>query len=241
MPGSKLPNTLPSADFFAECMRSLRIGKNHQIVCYDHPGMFSVSRAAWMLRYFGASNVRIMNGGLQKWIKEGRSVASGPYTPGEGLADDGDYSFSVADPSRVITEVGRMHELAGLLHGGSKDWHIIDTRPAARFNGEVEEPKGVRGGNITGSTNIPFGTFVDSETGCLKSDGELEKIFESKGCDMSKNMVHTCNVGITTCTADLAWNIIGGKPASLYDGSWSEYVSWLTKSKLVSLCNLGTL
>ena len=134
-----------------------------------------------------------------------------------------------------------MHELAGLLHGGSKDWHIIDTRPAARFNGEVEEPKGVRGGNITGSTNIPFGTFVDSETGCLKSDGELEKIFESKGCDMSKNMVHTCNVGITTCTADLAWNIIGGKPASLYDGSWSEYVSWLTKSKLVSLCNLGTL
>jgi len=63
-PGSGLPNTLPSAEIFTEHMKALRIRKDDTIVCYDHVGMFSVARCAWMLRYFGASNVRIMNGGL---------------------------------------------------------------------------------------------------------------------------------------------------------------------------------
>ena len=91
-------------------------------MCYDHVGMFSVARCAWMLRYFGASNVRILNGGLQKWIKEGRAVTSGPYTPGEGLAEDGDYSYAAADPSRVVTDVKRIHELAGMIYNGSQEW-----------------------------------------------------------------------------------------------------------------------
>jgi len=61
---SGLPNTLPSLELFTEHMRNLRIGRDSNIVCYDHVGMFSVARCAWMLRFFGAANVRIMNGGL---------------------------------------------------------------------------------------------------------------------------------------------------------------------------------
>ena len=66
-PGSKLPHTLPSAEIFTEHMKRLRIGKTDQIICYDVQGMFSVARAAWMFRFFGAENVRIMSGGLTKW------------------------------------------------------------------------------------------------------------------------------------------------------------------------------
>ena len=58
-------------------MRNLQIRKSHQIVCYDVQGMFSVARVAWMLRYFGATNVRILNGGMKKWEAEGRGIASG--------------------------------------------------------------------------------------------------------------------------------------------------------------------
>lgn len=63
-------------------MRRLRVRKDDEIVCYDLMGVQAVARAAWMLRYFGASNVRIMNGGLQKWVKEGRPVHEGPYVDG---------------------------------------------------------------------------------------------------------------------------------------------------------------
>jgi len=47
------------------------------IVCYDNQGLFSVARAAWMFRYFGADNVRILNGGLKKWLAEGNPTLSG--------------------------------------------------------------------------------------------------------------------------------------------------------------------
>mmetsp|Transcript_2231 Transcript_2231/g.3056 ORF Transcript_2231/g.3056 Transcript_2231/m.3056 type:complete len:98 (+) Transcript_2231:311-604(+) len=97
---------MPSVEMFKEHMQRMRIGKDCEIVCYDHVGMFSVARCAWMLRYFGAGNVRIMNGGLQKWLKEGRAVYSGAYTPGEGLPEDADYSsWAAHDPSLVITDI----------------------------------------------------------------------------------------------------------------------------------------
>lgn len=78
-------------------MRAMRVAKNNQIICYDHVGMFSVARCAWMLRYFGAKNVKIMNGGLQKWISEGRPVYSGEYSVGKGLNKHGDYSYEADD------------------------------------------------------------------------------------------------------------------------------------------------
>jgi len=71
--------------------------------------MFSVARCAWMLRYFGASNVSIMNGGFQKWLKEERPYYTGPYTPGEGIGKDGDYSYKVQDSSTVVTDIAKIH------------------------------------------------------------------------------------------------------------------------------------
>ena len=76
-----------------------------------------------MLRYFGASNVRIMNGGLKKWLKEGRKVYSGSYTDGETLPEDGEYGgWAVQDPSMAITEIGKIHEIAGKLYHGDETW-----------------------------------------------------------------------------------------------------------------------
>ena len=228
-PGSPLPNTMPNSEVFTQHMKNLRIAKDHQIVCYDHVGMFSVARCAFMLRFFGAANVRIMNGGLQKWLNEGRTVYSGPYTPGEGLLTDGDYNYRPLDPSRVIMDVAKIHEIVGKIYRGSKEWQITDARSAARFNGEAEESrtnqrKSVRAGHITGSINVPYSSYIEAETGCLKSDEELRKLFVSKGLDLKKNTVHSCGSGVTACIADLAWNICGGKPAAMYDGSWAEYV-----------------
>ena len=121
-PDSDLPNTLPPAEIFSEHMHAMRIRKDDTIICYDHVGMFSVARCAWMLRYFGAGNVRIMNGGLQKWISEGRPVYSGAYSVGEGLPADGDFNYQAEEPDRVITDISKVHSIAGKLVNGDKDW-----------------------------------------------------------------------------------------------------------------------
>ena len=225
-PGSDLPHTLPSVEVFTEHMKRLRVGKTDQIICYDAVGMFSVARAAWMMRFFGAENVRIMSGGLKKWTKEGRDTVGGAYTAGEGLPADGDYSYEVVDASKVVTEINTMHRLAyHLAHKGTQ-WQITDARGAARFLGEVPEPRpGLRSGHITGSKNLPFTDLVDAETGELKTDKELARIVTDAGIDTTRNTVNSCGSGVTACIVDLSLRILGAEKTAIYDGSWSEYVS----------------
>ena len=95
--------------------------------------MFSVARAAWMLRYFGATNVRIMSGGMKKWDKEGRDTVSGPYTPGEGLPEEGDYSYAAStkiygkaheksEIGEAITDIDQVHHVAYFIVNKASDW-----------------------------------------------------------------------------------------------------------------------
>lgn len=76
-----------------------------------------------MFRYFGAGNVRIMNGGLQKWLKEGRPVFTGGYTDGESLSAGGKYGgWAAQDTTQAVTEIAKVHEIAGKLFHGAQDW-----------------------------------------------------------------------------------------------------------------------
>ena len=70
------------------------------MVVYDGSaqGIFTAARAAWMLRYFGATNVRVLNGGLSKWQRDGRPIIeNAPLLSATFEESDGDYSFGVAD------------------------------------------------------------------------------------------------------------------------------------------------
>ena len=101
-------------------MRRLRIGKNCKVILYDHVGMFAVARAAWMFRYFGVADVKIMNGGLQKWLKEGREVYSGSYTDGMGLPEENDYDFCVKTPETAVTDINKVYSIATEIFKGGE-------------------------------------------------------------------------------------------------------------------------
>ncbi len=58
---------MPNLETWNESMRELRVKTDDQIVVYDNSGIFSAPRAFLMLRYFGAKNVKILNGGMKKW------------------------------------------------------------------------------------------------------------------------------------------------------------------------------
>lgn len=97
---TSLPFMLPSESAFKDSMVALGVQRHQQIVVYDasSQGIFTAARVAWMLRYFGATNVRVLNGGLKKWQADGRAtVQDSPRHSETYKEEEGDYSFSIVD------------------------------------------------------------------------------------------------------------------------------------------------
>ena len=129
--------------------------------------------------------VRILEGGLPKWIKEGRPLETGAAQPKRR-----------APSPRASTKASslRSSEVREALASGSAQ--VVDARPADRFRGEAPEPRpGLRSGHMPGSLNLPFVDIV--EHGRLKPPEALKAVFAEHQVDLEKPIITTCGSGVT--------------------------------------------
>src|SRR6478672_414583 len=75
------PHMLPRATEFGRAMEQLGVGRGDRIVVYDNSPLRTAARGWFMLRHFGAERVAVLDGGLGKWIAEGRAVEGGDAKP----------------------------------------------------------------------------------------------------------------------------------------------------------------
>ena len=100
---------------------------------------------------------------------------------------------------------------------------VVDARAAARFRGEVPEPRpGLRKGHIPSARNVPF-TEVLNPDGTMKSPADLRVVFGAAGVDLSRPVITTCGSGVTAAVLSLALESLGHRDHALYDGSWAEW------------------
>ena len=100
---------------------------------------------------------------------------------------------------------------------------IVDARAAARFRGEVDEPRaGLARGHIPGALNVPYTTLLQ-EDGRFKSPEAIAAIFGNAGVNLAKPIVNTCGSGVTAAILALAEAIAGNEMAAVYDASWCEW------------------
>jgi thiosulfate/3-mercaptopyruvate sulfurtransferase len=207
-----LPHMLPKPDALAKAMTALGLGDGMRFVVYDALGLYASARVWWTLRAYGVEDVRILDGGLPRWIKEGRPLETGDAHPKPRL-------FT---PRLEDHFVATLDEVRAVLKTGSA--LVVDARPADRFRGDVPEPRaGVRSGRIPGSLNLPFVDIV--ERGSLKTPDALKAVFAEHGIDLQKPIITTCGSGVTAAILTLAVEEAGGKVEGLYDGSWAEWGS----------------
>lgn len=208
--GTDLPHMLPSPKAFAAAMRDLGIGSSMQLIVYDNAGLQGGARVWWTLRLFGARDVKILAGGLQRWKAEGRPLEHGDV---KRAARDFIVNFDHAG----VAGLDRVKRAAAT---GSAQ--IVDARSAVRFCGEAPEPRpGVRGGHIPGSVNLPWREIA--QNGELRSPEEIAAAFTKAGVDLDKPVVATCGSGVTAAILLLALEATGKKDVALYDGSWAEW------------------
>src|SRR3954454_2326261 len=205
-----LPHMFPSAGQFGRDVGGLGIGNDDTVVIYDAGGWVAAPRAWWMFLSFGHQNVRVLDGGLKKWIAEGRPVESGELTPTAGTYQA---SFDAA-------RVRKIEQMVANLSVNAEQ--VIDARPAPRFAGEVAEPRpGLRSGHIPGSRNLPYADLFDAATGVMKPVDELRRAFGGAGVDLAKPIVTSCGSGVSAAVLTLALYRLGIRDTASYDGSWT--------------------
>ncbi|MGD9543303.1 MAG: 3-mercaptopyruvate sulfurtransferase [Methylocystis sp.] len=206
-----LPHMLPKPEIFAAEMRRCGFGDGMQAVVYDSLGLFSAARLWWMLTIFGAERASILAGGLPAWKAEDRPLEQGEARV-RAPAD-----FTPRFDASLVADAEAVRR--ALDSGGPQ---VVDARGAERFHGWGAEPRpGLRAGHMPGARNLPFSNLL--ENGRMKDHAGLESAFRAAGVDPDAPVIATCGSGLTACIISLARTATGRPPATVYDGSWSEW------------------
>lgn len=208
---SPLPHMLPTATRFSAMVRRLGLGDGVRIVLYDANKFLASARAWWMFRLMGHQDVVVLDGGLEKWLAEGRPVTDAVVRPAERHFTARENSLLYRDLEQIRDNLASRHE------------QLVDMRPAGRFKGVDPEPRpGLRGGHVPGSRNVPSGTLVGPD-GTLKRGDAARKLFEAAGVDLARPIATTCGSGVSAAVAALSLFELGLPDVPIYDGSWSEW------------------
>jgi thiosulfate/3-mercaptopyruvate sulfurtransferase len=211
-PDTDLPHMVPTPGRFAKLMSELGVSNASRIVFYDQKGLASAARGWWLMGLFGHDNAAVLDGGLPKWLKEGRPTQDGePAAPAASV-------FRPDYRAGLVRGVGDM--LRNVL---SRSEQVLDARAAGRFTGAVPEPRaGMRSGHIPGSLSLPYTELLHAD-GTFRSAGEVRGRFEAAGINGSQPVVTSCGSGVTACILTLGLRVAGFPEGSVYDGSWTEW------------------
>ena len=193
---------VPTPEDFTALMRRIGLDSDSLLVAYDGGGLAAASRLWWLARYFGHSNVAVLNGGMAAWL-----AADLPLnTTGEG-----NFTARVNHEMRV--------DFQDLCEPDNRPL-LIDARDAPRYAGTGERIEPV-GGHIPGAVNMPYQEAL-GEDGLLRgAEAQRERWAWLEKSD--QHPVLYCGSGITACVNLLALELAGVKGARMYPGSWSDW------------------
>ncbi len=213
---SELPHMAPPVEKFMSRLRAMGVGDGHQVVVYDARGLFSAARVWWLFRLMGQDNVAVLDGGLPKWVAEGRAVEDMPPVVR-------DRHMTVRRRAHMVRDVTQVSAASKL-----GDHEILDARSPGRFRGEEAEPRaGLRAGHIPGSKNVHYRSLVRDD-GTMKDPDGLRAVLAEASVDLGKPAITTCGSGVTAAIINLALERIGKTDHALYDGSWTEWGAFPT-------------
>jgi thiosulfate/3-mercaptopyruvate sulfurtransferase len=211
-PDTNLPHMAPTAGRFARLMGDMGISNATRVIFYDQKGLQSSARGWWLMKLFGHEKAAVLDGGLPKWLAEGRATESGDAKPAAPSSYTPDFR---ADLVKGIGDVKRIIAQGNAL--------ILDARAKGRFDGTAPEPRpGLPSGHMPGAKSVPFNELLNADF-TMKDAAALRARFAAAGADGSKPIVTSCGTGVTACILALGLKQAGLGDAAIYDGSWTEW------------------
>jgi thiosulfate/3-mercaptopyruvate sulfurtransferase len=207
-PDDSVPAQIASPRRFKAAMEDRGIGDATDVVVVDHTGGHFATRLWWALNYYGHPAVAILDGGMTKWLGEGRPVTNEPP-----VVPEASFTPDANEPARYEAD----EVLDAISDPGIT---IVDARDANQYSGEVY--RGSRRGHIPGAINLSAKALFATD-GTWKSDDELREIVSNAGISGDEKVVAYCNGGVTATAVLFALDRVGHKNTANYDGSWNEW------------------
>jgi thiosulfate/3-mercaptopyruvate sulfurtransferase len=210
----------PAAAEWAALLGQAGIGPETQVVLYGDNHNWFAAYAYWLFALYGHTNVRLLNGGRQKWLDEGRPVTTDvPAYPAVAYP---------APPYNASLRALRDDILRRLDGNGIA---LVDVRSPGEYSGDLLAPANLpqegaqRGGHIPGARNIPWSSVV-TEAGTFKSAAELTALYGGQGVTPDKEVFTYCRIGERSAHSWFVLTQLLGYPTVRnYDGSWTEWGS----------------
>ena len=203
---------LPDRAEFARRLGSWGVDADTQVVAYDQGNGMYAARLWWMLRWLGHRKAAVLDGGLSAWREAGFELTSAPaaarparqYVPA-----------SVSAPTIDVAALSAALAARRIL--------LVDGRGADRFAGQNETIDPVAG-HVPGAINHPFTRNLDAQ-GRFLTPAALRDIWRTTlGKRGSRKLIAMCGSGVSACHNLLALEHAGLGEATLYPGSWSEWI-----------------
>jgi thiosulfate/3-mercaptopyruvate sulfurtransferase len=207
---STLSTDFPSLGEFGQFMiqRGIRCSGVRTVI-YDQNGVVMSGRCWFMMRYFGVVDAMILNGGLVKWMAEGRPVEGGERMVLQDLGED-DFNFHETHYKRYRVLYPEVNKLSEEIEGGRTDTTLWDCRPT-----EVYEE-----GTIRTARNLPLWNFLNPDK-TVKSKEQVFEIIKSRVA--SNNIIVSCMKGVVACFGFAMLTHSEYPTRRIYTGSYEEW------------------
>ena len=209
---------LVEKDEFERLMGSLGISNDTTLVVNGDKNNWFAAYAYWYLKIYGHEDVRILDGGRQKWIDENRELTT-------DVADVKQASYSAQDRDESI----RIYRDAVRDAIGAEGKALVDVRSPQEYSGDLIAPPGYeqegaqRGGHIPTAASIPWAQAVRDD-GTFKSADELRELYGGRGVTDDKSVTAYCRIGERSAhTWFVLRELLGYEDVRNYDGSWTEW------------------
>ena len=206
-PGAGGRHPLPAPEAFQAAMRRAGVRDDRPVVAYDQGEPGGAARAWWLLGWFGHPDARVLDGGLGAWVAAGLPLTTEAADP-----DPGDFTARPGGRSLLDAAGAARLATAGVL---------LDARAPARYQG-LEEPVDPVAGHIPGARNAPMADLVGDHG--LVPPASLRRLLDRHGARPGTPVGAYCGSGVVAAHLVLACEV-AGIPASLYAGSWSDWVT----------------
>jgi thiosulfate/3-mercaptopyruvate sulfurtransferase len=226
-PASPVAFTLAGPTRFGRAMEEHGIGDGTTVVAYADKMGSGPFRLWWASRVYGHDDVRILDGGWDKWVREKRPASAEPverhrarWTPRPtkgSVATAADVAAAIEEENAVVLD-----SRAPEQYRGDFVWFETGQVPAGS-DGVARTPRGAcRAGHVPGAVNVPYASLYRNDL-TMKSPQELREVLTDAGVSRPSKAITYCGCGISASALLFALKLAGVEDVSLYDASWEEW------------------